>query len=258
MRITSNQMATLTNVEPTMNTSEKYTLIKTIDVVDRLKAEGFSVTDYQESRVRKEDKQNKMKHFVRMKYDTDNGVMREAVIMNSHDGSSSLKLNFGAFVMVCNNQLVFGDSLLPTEKIYHSMKNPWDKIDAFAGNIRDVLDEEKHIREEMINYRLSAYDIEKFAYEAVALREKDMSIVLDPMAANVARRPEDNNKSLWSTFQRIQENVIKADSYRKLSVVYDETGDATETYRVAKKLTDHNRIISVNKALHELAMKYIK
>ena len=123
-------MATLTNTESTQNTSEKYTVIKTIDVLDKFKAHGFTVSAYEESRVRNQDRSNKMKHFVRMKIDGSTGCDREIVIMNSHDGTSSLKLNFGLFNYVCQNQLVFGDSLLPTEKIYHSMKNPWDKIDS--------------------------------------------------------------------------------------------------------------------------------
>jgi len=256
MKITNSQMATLTNTESTQNTSEKYTVIKTIDVLDKFKAHGFTVSAYEESRVRNQDRFNKMKHFVRMKIDGSTGCDREIVIMNSHDGTSSLKLNFGLFNYVCQNQLVFGDSLLPTEKIYHSMQNPWDKIDAYAELVLTKLREEEELRKHMENLRLSAYDIEQFAYQAIATREKDMSIILDPMAVTLARRPEDNSKMLWQVYNKIQENVIKADSYRKLSIVYDEKGEATEKYRVAKKLTDHGRILTTNKSIHEIAMNF--
>ena len=136
------------------------------------------------------------------------------------------------------------------------MQNPWDKIDAYAELIQTKLKEEEELRKHMENLRLSAYDIEQFAYQAIATREKDMSIILDPMAVTLARRPEDQGKMLWTVYNKIQESIIKGDSYRKLSVVYDEHGEATEKYRVAKKLTDHGRILTTNKSIHEIAMKF--
>ena len=256
MRITQQQLATIQNVIPTSKTSEKYTLISTEKVIDKFKSHGFTVSAYQEARVRNQDRVHKQKHFVRMKIDGSTGCDREIVLMNSHDGTSSLKLNFGLFNYVCQNQLVFGDKLLPTEKVYHSMQNPWDRIDAYAELVQTKLKEEEELRKHMENLRLSAYDIEQFAYKAIATREKDMSIILDPMAVTLARRPEDQGKMLWTVYNKIQENVIKADSYRKLSVVYDEHGEATEKYRVAKKLTDHGRILTTNKSIHEIAMKF--
>jgi len=257
MKVPRQHMETILNEVPGVNTSDKYALIQTKAVIDKFKTYGFNVSSYQEARFRKEDKRNKVKHLVRMKIDGQMGVDREIVIMNSHDGTSSLKLNFGLFRAVCQNQLVFGDKLLPTEKIYHSKQNPWEQIESFADLVHNKLDEEQKLREYMMGHRLSAYDIEQFAYDAVALKEKDMSIVLDPMAVNLVRRPEDIGKTLWLTYQRIQENIIKGDSYRKLSIRTDENGESFEKYVTAKKVSDHQRSIQLNKDLHSLAMSYV-
>ena len=257
MKVTQQQLATLHNEVPATNTSDKYSLVKTIDVVNLLKERNFTVSDYQESRVRKEEKKNKMKHYVRMKIDTDGTFDREIVIMNSHDGSSSLKLNFGGFRMVCNNQLVFGDKLLPTEKIYHSMRDPWERIHNYIDLAMSKLEEEADIRKRMEHRWMAAWQIEEFAHKAMQLREDDISKVLDYNSLTIARRPEDVGHDVFKVYNRIQENLIRGDSYRKLGFTYDQDGVATEVFKAAKKLTDHTRIIKVNQDLHSLAMEYL-
>ena len=132
-----------------------------------------------------------------------------------------------------------------------------EQIESFADLVHNKLDEEQKLREHMMGHRLSAYDMEQFAYDAVALKEKDMSIVLDPMAVNLVRRPEDIGKTLWLTYNRIQENIIQGDSYRKLSIRTDENGESYNKYTVAKKVSDHQRSIQLNKDLHSLAMSYV-
>ena len=257
MKITSNQMAILNNDE-FKATSDRYRPIKTIDVVNRFKEHGMTVSDMQESRTRDYNKIDKVRHFVRMTIDEQQGIRREVVIMNSSDSTTSLRLHAGFTRMVCLNGCVFSDDMIPAEKIKHTHHTPFARIDSFVERLMKSLDEEQRIRETMMNKRLSAYDIERFAYSAIATKEKDMSIILDPMAVAQIRRPEDQGKDLFTVYQRIQENIIKGGSYKKLSQYTDsETGEITEKYSVAKLISNHSRAIDINKNLHTLAMSYM-
>jgi len=256
--LTDSAIATVTNTQPVSTVTEKYSLIKTDDVISLFQDNGFILSDYQESNYRKAEKEHKVRHLVRMNVasDIDQPVKREVVIMNSHDGTSSFKLNFGAFRMVCNNQLVFGDELLPTERIHHSSQDPWSRIQHYATAIQDILTTEEEMRLEMMNKKLSAYDIEQFAHAAVSLRESDMSKVLDYNAVNLAERPDDFGKTLWLTFNRIQSNILSG-NYQKLGIHTSTDGSIHEKYKQAKKLTNQGKIIEINKAIHSLAMELL-
>jgi len=255
MKVTAQQMMTIRNEEH--NRSDKYNVINTLDVINTFKEKGFEVSAYQEARFRKEEKQHKVKHFVRMRYDSVNGIDREVVIMNSHDGSSSLKLNFGLFRMVCNNQLVFGDSLLPTERINHSSQDPFARITRYAEAIEGKLEEEEDIRECMMRKIILPYEMRDFAHEAMKLREDDMSTILDSNLLNIVNRREDIGSDLFVVYNRIQENLMKG-NYKKFGTFTDpETGEMSEKYKSAKILTAGDRIIDINKSLHELALSYI-
>jgi hypothetical protein len=238
--------------------SSKYVPIQTSELVHKFTNEGFQLVGMKEARYKKAEKESKVKHVVRMSLDQDEEVRRDIVIMNAADGSSSLRLHMGLHRFSCANGMIICDDLIPSARIVHSNKDPMRLVDEFIVLMRSKLGEEQRVRRLMMKRHLTAEQEKKFAYEAVALREDDMSIVLDPMSANIVRRPSDRGNSVWTIMNRLQESVINGDSYRKLSVSYDEDGIAKERYLAAQKLTDQARIITVNKALHSLAMKYME
>jgi len=199
MKVTEQQMRILQNDE-FQATSDKYKPIKTIDVINRFKEHGLSVLKVEESRTRLEHKQDKVRHFVTMLIDEVGGIQRTVVIMNSSDSTTSLRLHAGLVRMVCNNGLVLCDDIIPAEKIKHTSLTPFVRIDNFITMLRTKLDEEQALRELMMKRHLTALQMEQFVHSAVALREDDMSKVLDPMSANIIRRPEDAGKTIWNIF----------------------------------------------------------
>jgi hypothetical protein len=238
-------------------TSDRYNVITTQSIIDRLQLQGFELADYNEARYRDTEKKDKVRHMVRMSIDSTSGLRRDIVIFNSYDSSTSLRLNFGAYREVCMNTLCFGDNLLPEMRIKHTHQNPFDRIDEYSDSIRATLEHEAHIRQKMENTRFSAYDIEQFARRAIDIRESDLSLILDPNDLNTVQRTEDIGKNLWFTFNRMQENLIKGD-YRKLGLWTDnQTGESFEKYKKAKELKSPNELIRVNKSLHDLAMSYL-
>jgi hypothetical protein len=253
--LTVNQ-ATLDQTEY-LATSDRYNVITTSKVIDRFTQHGFSVNSYREAGNRVAEKENKVRHYVRMKLDTVNGVDREIVIMNSYDSSTSLRLHFGLTRLVCNNGLILSENFIPAERIKHTHQTPFERIDSFIELMQSKLDEELELRTIMENTYLSHYDMYEFTKKAINLREDDLSKILDISQLNIAERPEDIGKNIWLTYQRIQSNLING-NYKKLGVWTDnQTGESFEKYKQAKILTDGNRLINVNSKLHGLAMSFL-
>lgn len=88
--------------------SERYTYIPTINILDRLRDEGFQPYYATQSRTRDQDKRDFTKHMLRLRrHDQINGKeVPEIILLNSHDGSSSYKMIPGMFRQVCSNGLV--------------------------------------------------------------------------------------------------------------------------------------------------------
>lgn len=244
---------TVYNTESHEKTSDKYNVIQTSEVIDLFKNNGFSVSGYKESRTMTAENFNKGKHLVRMKLDTDltSGVDREVVIMNSHNGSSSLKLNFGLFRMVCNNQLVFGDSLLPTERIIHSVRDPWSRIEGYIDAMKSKLEEEQQLRRAMEKRRLTRFDLFQLAERAISIREDDTSKIVDPQELNRIRRFEDKGTDLFTSFNRVQEALING-HYQKEGTFTDEEGKTQPILKKAKIITNPSELIRINKEVHSL------
>ncbi|EDS5863799.1 DUF945 domain-containing protein, partial [Salmonella enterica subsp. enterica serovar Gaminara] len=100
--------------------SERYTYIPTIEILDRLREEGFQPFYAKQSRTRDIEKREFTKHLLRLRrHDQIQGgnEIPEIILLNSHDGSSSYKMIPGMFRQVCSNGLVawkdFGEISVP-------------------------------------------------------------------------------------------------------------------------------------------------
>lgn len=237
--------------------SNKYLPIKTAEVISEFTKLGFSIEDYQEANFRNLNKENKVRHMVRMSADNDMGIRRDIVIFNSHDSSTSLRLNMGAYRGVCMNTMVFGDNLLPEERIKHTAKNAMDRVLEYAHLVLDKLDEEKQLRYKMEAQRISPLDLQLIAKEVIKIREKEYELVLDPAELTLIRRREDRDNNLFIVYNRLQEALLKG-HYQKLGYMTDkDTGEKHEVFKKAKELTNPNEIIRVNKELHDLCSKLV-
>ena len=152
--------------------SERYTYIPTITLLDKLRDEGFQPFFACQSRVRDEDKRGHTKHMVRLRREggSKGKEVPESILLNSHDGSSSYQMIPGMFRFVCTNGLVCGTSF---------------------GEIR--VPHKGDVVGQVIE---GAYDDETKA--PVSIEQ-----IIHP------RRYEDKQDDIWTTYQRVQENMIK-------------------------------------------------
>jgi hypothetical protein len=229
--------------------SERYTYIPTITLLDKLREEGFEPYYATQSRTRTADKREFTKHMLRLRrHDQIEGKeVPEIILLNSHDGSSSYKMIPGMFRQICTNGLVawkdFGEIRVPHKGdiIGQVIEGAYEVLHTF-----DSIDENI---ERMRNIQLT--EAEQLLLGAAALEYKYDGKTPPITAEQVIRhrRWEDNRSDLWTTFNRIQENVIKG----------GVSGRTTQGKRVrTREVTGIDGDIKLNQALWTLAQEMAK
>jgi hypothetical protein len=189
--------------------SDRYTYIPTSQVLDGLRKEGFEPFMVAQGRTRIPGKADYTKHMMRFRHagQINDAEAQEIILINSHDGTSSYQLLAGEFVFVCCNGLVCGNTMADI-RIRHKgdivsdvIQGAYDVIDDF-GMIREVKDEMKSIT-------LSAPERQAYAESALMLKYDGEDAPIRAEQLLRPRRMADANNTLWSTFNRVQENVIR-------------------------------------------------
>ncbi len=172
--------------------SARYSYIPTINVLDALRKEGFQPFMVCQTRVRDDDRRAYTKHLVRMRHvgDIAGREANEIILLNSHDGSSSFQLVGGCFRFVCQD--VVGDVIEGAFRMLDSFEAAAEQRE---GMMASVLDEGVQTA---------------FARAALALRyDEDKPAPVTERQLLAPRRVEDRAPDLWSTFSRVQENLIR-------------------------------------------------
>lgn len=191
--------------------SDRYTVIPTIQVLTALRKEGFSPFMVCQTKTRDEDKRGHAKHMIRLRHEnnTQANQANEIILLNSHDGSSSYRMIAGVFRFVCANGMVVGN-IAEDIRIRHS-GNVIDNVIEGAFRVLDDFELVDEHREAMQALRLTNDEQHVFAQSALALKY-DLDVTPAPITTNDllrTKRVEDNKSDLWTTFNRVQENMIK-------------------------------------------------
>jgi hypothetical protein len=223
---------------------ERYSFIPTVQVIDGLRAEGFQPYEVRQTKVRKLDKVEHTKHMVRLRHaDAINatGEVPEIILLNSHDGSSSYQIMAGVFRFVCSNGLIAGD-MVENIRVRHS----GDVVDNVIEGATRVLHDTKDVVARIAEYKgieLTRDEGLAFAEAARQVRWGDDQPVRSASLLS-PNRYEDRKTDLWTTFNTVQENLIKGGLNGRSA-----TGRRTSTRAVAG-VTEN---VKLNKALWTLA-----
>jgi Domain of unknown function (DUF932) len=245
--------------------SERYTYIPTIEVLRGLRKEGFEPFMVAQGASRIEGKAAFTKHMIRMRHLRERSgeaqgrsEANEIILINSHDGASSYQMLAGLFRYVCKNGLVVGD-VIGDIRIPHKGNVQGEVIEG-AFRVLTKFDAVEQHAEAMKALPLEPREEIAFATAALALRFGDRSIAESgghrpaPVTAeqlNEARRIEDIGHDLWTTLQRVSENVIRG----------GQPGRSVQGRRLqTRQVGSIDRGVSLNRALWMLAeeMRQIK
>jgi hypothetical protein len=238
--------------------SERYTYIPTIEVLRGLRKEGFQPFMVAQGASRIEGKAEFTKHMIRMRHHRDSSGQvqtrpeaNEIILINSHDGASSYQMLAGMFRFVCCNGLVVGE-VVEDIRIPHKGSIQAEVIEG-AFRVLDQFEAVNEHTEAMKALQLEHTEEIAFATAALALRFGERVVEETgghrpaPVTAEQlieARRPEDIGHSLWTTFQRVQENVIRG----------GQRGRSAQGRRLqTRPVGSIDRGVSLNRALWMLA-----
>lgn len=202
--------------QPWERMSDRYTFIPTIQIVEKMRAEGFAPFAATQSRTRIEGKQDFTKHMIRFRDVRQNEpairtlgtIYPELVLTNAHDGGSAYKLDAGLFRLVCLNGMVVCDSTINQMNVRHTgsadgiIEASYEIVEQFPRVLESV--------EQFSQLRLSAGQREAFGKAALELRydESDVAPVSVQQVVQ-PRRTADSDPTLWNTFNVVQEHLVQ-------------------------------------------------
>jgi len=203
---------------PHKSRSERYAHVPTIDVLEQLRKGGFVPTAAIESRIRAghEDRAGYTRHLIRLRQRADleksakqvGDVVPEVLLINSHDGTSSFRLDAGLFRLVCSNGLIVKSADYGSIRVHNTGRELMEAVQNAANHIVATLPNIITATRAWDKIKLSPAARIRFANRALALRYNGNSPITAAQALT-PRRNEDEAPTLWRTFNVLEENLAK-------------------------------------------------
>lgn len=235
---------------PYQGMSPRYGFISTSNVLDAMRNDGWQPVQARQTSPKGPTLEH-ARHMLRFRRETpkvDVGdSVAEIVLVNSHDGSSAYQMHAGFFRLVCSNGLVVDDGTFARISIRHSGD--------VVGRVKQAADE--FLREvprltasveRMRAVTLSDVKRNAFAESAIHLRFGETAPVA-PWQVLTPKRHEEHPLTLWTTFNTIQENLIRGGLGG-----FNASG---RSYRT-RPLRAIGPDVRVNKALWQLATRVLE
>lgn len=250
--VLKNQAPAIFAEAPHERTSEAYSFVPTIEILNLLRDEGWMPVSARQSRVMNESKEGFQKHIVRLRQAKDirtlsvDELIPEVVITNGHDGNTPYSLHAGLMRCFCDNQCVVGDSTFNQIKVNHIGFDPKDIIEASYRIIQEI----PALTDSVDDWRQTKLsDDHRVALAKAALRlrwEEDKNPV-DEHDLLQYRRRSDKEHDLWTTFNVIQENLIRG------GMSLDKKTRRNYGAKKVKDIQSIDKEISINKNLWDLS-----
>lgn len=239
---------------PIADVSSRYTFVPTIEAVDLLRNIGWFPVSAEQSATRKTDREGFQKHMIRFaqgnNLELSTGEERvDLVLYNSHDRGCAFKLAASVWRKVCGNGLMVASEFAEfthrhvgfnDSNFMESANKIADSASLIAGSVETM----KAIElspEERILFASSAHEL---------VHDEPAKVAIQPHQYLQERRYDDKGKDLWSTFNVIQENIIKGG---QRAWGQDQFGRAKRKTTRAVKSIDRN--LKLNKVLWSLTEK---
>lgn len=214
--------------QPHLSRSDRYAFIPTSDVIGGMREAGFLPVQVSQSLSRIAGKELFTKHMLRFRSSNqeltqvgDTAV--EAILVNSHDGTSCYEISLGAFRLACLNGMMVSEGMAESIKVRHTgniinrIVDSTTKLIEMAPVVVNAIKTWKQIL-------LSQDEQLVLAEGALALRfETDAPVTADKLL--VVKRNADVPNDLWSVFNRVQENTVRGGLRYITPARNDESGN---------------------------------
>jgi len=245
--------------------SGAYRQVRTLDVVDLMRHEGWNPVKVKNTRCRMDDRKEICKHEIRFQHvDTMQSLIKvgeeslQAIMTNSHDCTTSFTFRLGMFRLACTNGLVVPSSVFSEVRLKHIGFAP-RMIGEVTQQLASHGQKVANNVEMMKSITLSPNEQGVFASAARDLMFDNEEVIkkniqFDASSLLHARRSMDTKNDLWTTFNRVQENMTKGD------IRYFTGSRMEQNFRRQRTRGVNNidRDIKLNQALWTLANEMAK
>jgi hypothetical protein len=231
--------------EASNSRTSKYVFVPTTEILENFQKEGWEV-----SSARQMGKSLYSTHEVRLR----NGQMPkvgdcflEAIIRNSHNGLSSLRITAGLHRLICSNGLTIPESVSESFSVRHSYLD-YDMVKSFTDEFANNLTTIENSIGKMSSRVLTEGEQVGYVKSAAHVRWKEGKMpesikiedILNPL------RDGDRGNDMWTTFNVVQEKFTRG------GIGY-KAGKRHTSMRELKNIVSTNKI---NTELWELAESY--
>lgn len=256
-----------TKAMPTLKPT--YGFASTQEIMDSLAGSGWRPVSQNALKARSKSREGYQRHMVRLQNDSfleipgltqDNKSRPEIVLLNSHDGTTALRMMLGLFRIACLNGVIAGTGLREFRAVHSGnlQQKLSEGIGYMTGGIPQLIDQVTHLQ----GTRFTPAALEQLVAEVVAKRLQHANVVpgsIDFASVVKPRRDQDKAEDAFTVFNRIQESLIRGGiRYRAYHAVKDEDGNVTsEEIRNAttRKLSSIPQAVRLNTMVYDLAVK---
>jgi hypothetical protein len=239
---------------PSRGVTSRYGFVPTIDVVQALRNEGWAPVRAQQTIVRHAENLNVTRHMIRFRnfqkpYEVGDSLI-ELVLTNSHDRTSCFQIDLGVFRLKCLNGLVAAMGDLFSIKVRHNKHCVGEIINGAYDLIKELPKVERSI-DRFCTIELNDKEQMLICETALEIRYGQNWSYKSPVypdQLNVSRRAADRGPDLWSTLNRVQENLMKGEIPGRSA----RSGRKTWTRPVKSVVED----LRINRALWRMADKF--
>ena len=230
---------------PSVKMSNKYTFVPTMDILENFDREGWYVSSASQV-----GRGLHSKHELRLRngqFPEVGDSLIEAIIRNSHDGTTTFSVSAGLYRLVCSNGLTVPTSISDKISVRH-MKFDMDTVreitDQFAERLPVIQNSVSKMESSFLNEERTVDFVNKSAlirWDKGSIPKINVEDFIRPL------RHEDNGNTVWKTFNVIQEKFVRGGlKYQS------EKGRVTSM----KQLKDFQAVNKINTNLWELAESY--
>lgn len=253
--LTNDQITTLApaagSLQPIDGVSDRYSFVPTLTAVDLLRNAGWFPVHAEQSAVRKIDREGYQRHLIRFAKDglSFDGERVDLVLYNSHDRGCAFRLIASVWRQICSNGLMVASEFANFSHKHIGFR-PDDfihsagEIASAAGTIADQVDAMKVI--EMTPDERGIYA--RVAHNLVFPEPEKAPVLPEQLLSE--RRYDDKGQDLWTTFNVVQENIMRGGLK---GMKRDNNGRLRKASTRPVKAIDRN--IQLNQALWYLTEK---
>ncbi len=196
--------------------SDRYNFISSQEIAEEFASNDWHLVGASQSRCRKPGRDGFQKHLMRFAHASQlhqsSSERVETVVFNSHDGASSLQIGAGVFRFICANGLVVADSTVATVRLPHT----YLEMDRVVEASHSILGAASKVRDTITEWK----QLEVTKDEALHLAEQGIKLrwggdlpadqyPVTPTTLLQRQRLDDCPRDLWTTFNVVQENLIR-------------------------------------------------